>query len=174
MDEAGAIDPEREPIRKVSHGARANYTGNSLEEFVHNTLIRKGYKFVEHRQFDAERFLDQPIFTVHYPVARSIYDTQLFCDFLIFHPDKHAANLIIESKWQQSRGSVDEKFPFLVANIRDKYPHAIICQVSFESRCHDVFGSQKHAFIKVLLSGVARKPGHDQLLLGILRRELGP
>ena len=57
-----AIDPEREPIRKVSHGARANYTGNSLEEFVHNTLIRKGYKFVEHRQFDAERFLDQPIF----------------------------------------------------------------------------------------------------------------
>jgi hypothetical protein len=97
-----------------------------LEEFVHNTLIRKGYKFVEHRQFDAERFLDRPIFTVHYPVARSIYDTQLFCDFLIFHPDKHAANLIIESKWQQSRGSVDEKFPFLVANIRDKYPHATI------------------------------------------------
>jgi hypothetical protein len=91
MDQAGAIDPEREPIRKVSHGARANYTGNSLEEFVHNTLIRKGYKFVEHRQFDAERFLDRPIFTVHYPVARSIYDTQLFCDFLIFHPDKHAA-----------------------------------------------------------------------------------
>src|SRR5580704_8624310 len=128
MDEARDehLGPDQRPIPRTSHGARANYTGNSLEEFVHSTLIRKGYKFVEHRQFDAERFLDRPIFTVHYPVARSIYDTQLFCDFLIFHPDKHAANLIIESKWQQSRGSVDEKFSFLVANIREKYPHATI------------------------------------------------
>jgi hypothetical protein len=41
-------------------------------------------------------------------------------------PDRHHDNLIIESKWQQSRGSVDEKFPFLVANIPERYPHATI------------------------------------------------
>jgi hypothetical protein len=63
---------------------------------------------------------------VRYPIARSIYDTKLYCDFVLFHPTRHPDNLIIESKWQQSRGSVDEKFPFLVANIRDRYPHATI------------------------------------------------
>ena len=115
-----------QPEKKQTHGARANYTGSSLEEFIYSILVRKGYKFVERREFDAQRFLEQPIFTVHYPIARSIYDTQMYCDFLIFHPAKHASNLIIESKWQQSGGSVDEKFPFLVANIREKYPHATV------------------------------------------------
>jgi len=50
----------------------------------------------------------------------------MFCDFLLFHPTRHPDNLIIESKWQESKGSVDEKFPFLVANIRERYPHATI------------------------------------------------
>lgn len=113
-------------ISKPSHGQRANYTGNSLEQFVYTTLIRKGYQLVEHRQFEASHMLDQPIFTTHYPIARSIYDTQLYCDFVLFHPTRHPDNLIIESKWQQSKGSVDEKFPFLVANIRERYPHATI------------------------------------------------
>lgn len=118
----GEVDPKE----KLRHGAQANYTGNSLEGFVYNTLIRKGYDLVEHDAFEAGRFMDQPIFTTHYPIAKSIYDTQLFCDFLLFHPTKHPDDLIIESKWQQSRGSVDEKFPFLVMNIKERYPHATI------------------------------------------------
>ena len=125
MEELSGDQPEAETPRQ-SHGQRANYTGNSLEEFIFSTLIRKGYQSVEYRQFDAQRFLDQPIFTTHYPIARSIYDTQLYCDFVLFHPTKHPDNLIIESKWQQSRGSVDEKFPFLIANIKEKYPHATV------------------------------------------------
>ena len=34
--------------------------------------------------------------------------------------------MVIESKWQQSSGSVDEKFPYLVLNIRERYPCATI------------------------------------------------
>ena len=30
--------------------------------------------------------------------------------------------LVIESKWQQSTGSVDEKFPYLVLNIKSRTP----------------------------------------------------
>jgi hypothetical protein len=120
------LNSDHRSTSKPSQGQRANYTGNSLEQFVYTTLLRKGYQFLEHRQFEAGRLLDQPIFTVHYPIARSIYDTQLYCDFVLFHPTRHPDNLIIESKWQQSRGSVDEKFPFLVANIRERYPHATI------------------------------------------------
>ena len=56
------------------------------------TLVRKGYQFVENRQFEAGRLLDQPIFTVHYPIARSIYDTQLYCGFVLRHPTLHPDN----------------------------------------------------------------------------------
>src|ERR1700730_16667849 len=28
-----------------------------------------------------------------------------FCDFVLFHPTRHPDNLIIESKWQQSRAA---------------------------------------------------------------------
>ena len=46
----------------------------------------------------------------------------MYCDFHLFHPEKHPDGLIIESKWQQSVGSVDEKYPYLVLNIKTKYP----------------------------------------------------
>ncbi|MFH1291917.1 MAG: PD-(D/E)XK nuclease superfamily protein [bacterium] len=63
---------------------------------------------------------------MQYPVAKSLYETQLYCDFIIYHPEKHEKCLIIESKWQQSAGSVDEKFPYLVLNIRERYPCSTI------------------------------------------------
>lgn len=31
--------------------------------------------------------------------------------------------MVIESKWQQASGSVDEKFPYLVENIKKQYPY---------------------------------------------------
>ncbi|MFC1622779.1 PD-(D/E)XK nuclease superfamily protein [Patescibacteria group bacterium] len=110
----------------MKQGTRANYTGNSLEEVIYNALIRKGYQFVDRSQFEAARYLDQPVFTAQHPIAKSVYETNLFCDFIIYHPEKHSECLVIESKWQQSAGSVDEKFPFLVLNIRKKYPCATI------------------------------------------------
>ncbi len=51
----------------------------------------------------------------------------MFCDFIVYHPEKWPMGLWIEAKWQQSGGSVDEKYPYLVANLK-KYPayHSII------------------------------------------------
>ncbi len=106
----------------MSQGTRANYTGNSLEEVIENMLKKKGYTFVDKKKFDAARYIGQPVFTKQFPIAKSIYETDIFCDFIIFHPIKHPNTLAIESKWQQSAGSVDEKFPFLVLNIRERYP----------------------------------------------------
>ncbi len=48
------------------------------------------------------------------------------CDFILYHPTQYPSCFIIEAKWQQSGGSVDEKFPYLVLNIREKYPCATI------------------------------------------------
>lgn len=133
MPDEPIIDTEpkehTEPVPIVSamrQGTRANYTGNSLEEVIENTLKRKGYTFVEKKKFESARYVGQPIYAKQYPIAKSIYGTLLYCDFMIFDPVKYPNNLAIESKWQESAGSVDEKFPYLVVNIREKYPCATI------------------------------------------------
>ncbi|WP_238528438.1 PD-(D/E)XK nuclease superfamily protein [Rickettsia honei] len=39
-------------------------------------------------------------------------------DFILYHPERYPNCLVIESKWQQSGGSVDEKYTYLVLNIK--------------------------------------------------------
>ena len=103
-------------------GSIANNTGKSLEDFIESKFHAVGYSLVPSKKFFVEELRGVPIFTKQFPLCANIYGTQLNCDFIAFHPQKFPNNLVIESKWQQSNGSVDEKFPFLVANIREKYP----------------------------------------------------
>ena len=65
--------------------------------------------------------MGQPIFTRRFDVGLSIYNTRQYCDFIIYHPERWPDNLIIESKWQQRSGSVDEKYPYLILNINMQY-----------------------------------------------------
>lgn len=50
-------------------------------------------------------------------VGPTIYNTKRKVDFFIINKDLFPQDLIIECKWQQSPGSVDEKYPFLLLNI---------------------------------------------------------
>lgn len=50
-------------------------------------------------------------------VGNTIYDTPRTCDFFVVNEHVFPHGLIIECKWQQSGGSVDEKYPFLLFNI---------------------------------------------------------
>lgn len=103
----------------VQGGSTANKTGNALEQFVQNSLKALGYQYIGKKQFlDFSRQATYPIYTQQILIGETIYGTKRYCDFILFHPEKYPANLIIECKWQQSTGSVDEKFPFLVHNIR--------------------------------------------------------
>lgn len=111
---------------KKQGGLTANYTGNILEKFVKDRLNEREYAFVPKDKFRAMCYLEQPIYTQQFPIAKSIYDAQIYCDFIIYHPEKYPNCLIVECKWQQSKGSVDEKFPYTVANIKEKYPHVSI------------------------------------------------
>ena len=104
-------------------GTTANYNGNSLENFIEHKLNEIGYKFIDKKKFEPAIYLEQPIYSKQVYICRSIYDTTVYCDFILYHPKKHKECLIIESKWQQSKGSVDEKYPYLILNIQHKYPH---------------------------------------------------
>jgi len=106
----------------MQQGTRANFTGNALEKVIFNALIDKGYEFIGSKKFHAACSLDQLVFTKGYVIGKGIYETDIKCDFILYHPQKHPKYLAIESKWQESKGSVDEKYPYLVLNIHNKYP----------------------------------------------------
>lgn len=110
----------------MAQGTRANYTGNQLLKFIERCLVSKGYERVDRKQFDAARHLGQAIYVPEFPLCKGIYGTDLKCDFILYHPQKHPKCLVIEAKWQERGGSVDEKFPYLVANILECYPYSTV------------------------------------------------
>lgn len=110
----------------MKQGTRANLTGRNLETFIENTLKSKGYDFVKREDFKSYCYLQQPIYSKQFDVGESIYGIKINCDFVLYHPTRHPGCLIIETKWQQSKGSVDEKFPYLVLNIKEQYPYGTI------------------------------------------------
>jgi hypothetical protein len=107
-------------------GTKANYTGKILEDFIEGRLKERGYTYIDHKKFLPALYLGQAIYTRQLVIGKSIYGTDLKSDFVLFHPEKHPDCLAIEAKWQQSSGSVDEKYPFLVVNIQTKYPYKAI------------------------------------------------
>jgi hypothetical protein len=60
-------------------------------------------------------------------IGRTIYGTEFRVDFLVHNLPPFPQGLVIESKWQTTGGSVDEKFPYLVENFRAcRYPAIVI------------------------------------------------
>lgn len=89
----------------MTNGSFANKTGNVAERIIACILSERGYHIKR-----------------QYPIGTSIYNHKLKCDFFISNVTGFPAGLIIESKWQDVGGSADEKFPYLVMNIKERYP----------------------------------------------------
>ena len=92
-----------------SQGAKAQSSGKVAESMIDAMLIRLGYAPIRQRV-----------------IGIGIYGTPIQADILIERAPGFPAGLIIESKWQGSGGSVDEKYPYLVENIRHCYPCPVI------------------------------------------------
>jgi site-specific DNA-adenine methylase len=105
-------------MNKTQGGSIANKTGNELEVFINNRLVREGYVFVPKIRFIASQTLAQPIYTRQFNLGKTIYNTVWQCDFILYHPIKHSNCFVIESKWQQSSGSADKKYPYTILNIK--------------------------------------------------------
>jgi hypothetical protein len=117
MDAAKKMNSSSEII---SSGSRANKTGNQLERFVQDALRAGGYaEFWNHKSqaFANRKTIGGKQYLKQLPVGDTIYDTMRKCDFFIVNRSKFPNDLIIECKWQQISGSVDEKYPFLFFNI---------------------------------------------------------
>ena len=102
--------------KPLSQGAKALATGNTLEMQVKNLFMSKGYSVMKWSQ-DKEDNLSMALFT-NKPFI-SIYGLTSFVDFLWIDRAK-GIRTAIECRWQQSSGTVDEKFPYVLANIGDQ------------------------------------------------------
>jgi hypothetical protein len=86
-------------------GQSANRSGHTAEQLIASVLQSRGF-----------------VYTRQYPVGHGIYGKMIRADFYIPPVAGLPDGLAIESKWQDVAGSADEKFPYLVANIRYCYP----------------------------------------------------
>ena len=128
---------------------RAESTGSVAESTVRGVLTGRGYvelsaqgaledeplaeQTAMFRDF-ARRPRPARLFVTQYPIGSSIYGLPLNADFWVRGAPGFPAGLAIEVKWQQSTGSVDEKFPYLVYNIKECYPCPALVIADLERR----------------------------------------
>ena len=112
----------------MNRGCRANKTGFVLEKTVEGTLRGHGYLEIcpqlpkkRKREWllistdNSKRYAKQVY------IGSSIYETEINVDFYIVNSGLFPRGLIVECKWQEDKGSVDEKYPYLNLNIKNCY-----------------------------------------------------
>jgi hypothetical protein len=122
-----------------TQGARANKSGEILENHVETTLRAHGYFHVcssgtkkRHKDFILNSIFLPKRYAKQVYIGTGIYQTDIYVDFYIVGLPLMASGLIIECKWQESSGSVDEKFPYLNLNIQHSYPAPTIVVIGGE------------------------------------------
>lgn len=102
-------------------GALASNQGKILENTVESTFKSKGFEIVKYRTWDKNRDkYGNELLLENCPFI-NIYDHAGNTEFLL-KSKKYDCEIRIECKWQQSNGSVDEKFPYLYLNCIEAMP----------------------------------------------------
>ncbi len=119
----------------LTQGGRANQAGRILEINVESILSGHGY-FQVGNHVSQDFLLTANLLKKRYAkqviIGSGIYQTSLKVDFYVVGLPRMPSGLIIECKWQESGGSVDEKFPYLNLNIQTSYPAPTIVVIGGE------------------------------------------
>lgn len=108
-------------------GSLASGQGKVLEENVISTFSRKGFEVVMWSEWNRNRgSYGEELLLKNVPF-KNIYGHDGYTEFLL-KSEKYNLEIRIECKWQQSAGSVDEKFPYLYLNCIEAMPenHIVI------------------------------------------------
>lgn len=141
----------------MSQGGRASKSGNVLEKTVEGTLRGHGYICLGENLPKKQRLgfllnstnLPKRYSTQVY-IGAGIYGTDIYVDFYIIGSGSISSGVIIECKWQQVGGSVDEKLPYVNLNIQNCYPTPAVVLIDG--------GGMKPGAIAWLTSEVAVNP----------------
>lgn len=104
-----------------TQGGTANRQGRILEQTIIPTFDSRDFEIVKHS--DWKRNPDKygtELLLKHVPYT-TIYGHRGYTEFLA-QSKRYNLNHRIECKWQQSSGSVDEKFPYLYLNCIEAIP----------------------------------------------------
>jgi hypothetical protein len=106
---------------EIKQGTLANNTGTTLEQIVISTLVPKGFTLVPYKQYAKNPGAFGTELLVRNAPYQTIYGHPGKTEFLLLS-QKYGLQMRIECKWQQSPGSVDEKFPYLYLNCVEAMP----------------------------------------------------
>ena len=108
-------------------GAYAVSSGRILEGIVENSLITKGLQVVTYKNWILNKQIYGDELLIKKVPYEGLYKHASHTEFLVVSK-AHDIHTRIECKWQQSSGSVDEKFPYLFLNCTEKMtePHIIV------------------------------------------------
>jgi hypothetical protein len=106
-------------------GYTANMNGRTLENMVENLLKTKGYYELtaEEKKTLIKHDGEPPVpnekwYSKQVRLERNLYGAKYTMDFYVFDADLFPDGLQIETKWQSSSGSVDEKYCFTVLSLQ--------------------------------------------------------
>ncbi len=102
-------------------GSLASGQGKVLEENVISTFSRKGFEVVMWSDWNRNRHRYGDELLLKNAPFKNIYGHDGYTEFLL-KSEKYELEIRIECKWQQSAGSVDEKFPYLYLNCIEAMP----------------------------------------------------
>lgn len=113
----------------MNRGKRAVVSGHNLEQNVETTLQNHGY-FKLGYDGPKKEILTYLLHSCYFPkryarqvyIGQGIYNTDIYVDFFFVDSSLNHSGIIIECKWQQTGGSVDEKLPYVNLNIKECYP----------------------------------------------------
>jgi hypothetical protein len=99
----------------------ANSSGSTLERMVREVMLSKGFEVATYSQYKKHpnRFGTE-LLLEHAPYT-TIYGHTGKTEFLLVSA-QYGLHIRIECKWQQSSGSVDEKFPYVYLNAIEAMP----------------------------------------------------
>ena len=103
----------------MNQGYEANHSGRFLEETFRRELKSRGYLFRDYGEdLDNLDMFTHKIVVSNVPYT-SLYGCESRSEFVITHGQR---KIRVECKWQESPGSVDEKFPYLLRNAVEQMP----------------------------------------------------
>jgi hypothetical protein len=105
----------------MNGGQKAVSNGQSYEEFAENALKRWGYQRADNAKgglFKKREWIGNvKCYAKNVNVGVNIFGRNRIVEFFVCNRLLFPCDLILECKWQQSPGSVDEKYPHLYENI---------------------------------------------------------
>ena len=118
---------KRKKTKKISQGAKANFNGKKQEKAIEKILNLLGFpSFMYSAVKKNPKLLEgKSRYVLENVPYTNIYESTSYSEFVLFDLEN---NLIIriESKYQATRGSVDEKYPFMWDNAVQKQPEPFI------------------------------------------------